>query len=120
MLIKVDILRFVSKENHRRHGFNSVAKHPKEVEQNSAVLEGNMAPNHVDKTEEEEEDPYNISLEDIYDTVDENCTFNPVIQNRPPAPLPRPQPGSEREMPMIFRGCADASYHPFVHLLFIY
>lgn len=83
------------------------------MEQDSVVLESNMAPNDVDKTEEEEEeDPYNITLEDIYDTVDENCTFNPVIQNRPPAPLPRPQPGSEREMPMIFRGCAALLFAP--------
>lgn len=84
------------------------------------VLESNMAPNYVDKTEEkeeqeeEEEDPYNITLEDIYDTVDENCTFNPVIQNRPPAPLPRPQPGSEREMPMIFRGCTRSPLRSFI------
>lgn len=104
----------MSKKIHWRYGLNFQAKRPEEVEQHSVVLENNMAQNHMDTTvEEEEEDPYNITLEDIYDTVDENCTFNPVIQNRPPAPLPRPQPGSEREMPMIFRGCADTSCWSF-------
>ncbi|KAF7219833.1 phosphoinositide 3-kinase adapter protein 1 [Nothobranchius furzeri] len=48
---------------------------------------------------EEEEDPYNIFPEDIYDTVDGNSTYNPAILNRPPAPIPRPESESEPEPP---------------------
>lgn len=86
--------------------FDPLAKHLEAVKQDSVDLETNTSQNDADKPEEEaeEEDPYNLTLEDIYDTVDESCAFNPIIQNRPPAPLPRPQPGSERETPMIFRG----------------
>uniref|UniRef100_UPI003AAC3A04 phosphoinositide 3-kinase adapter protein 1 isoform X1 n=1 Tax=Centroberyx gerrardi TaxID=166262 RepID=UPI003AAC3A04 len=40
---------------------------------------------------EEEEDPYNLCPEDIYDTVDEKTTYIREILNRPPAPIPRPQ-----------------------------
>lgn len=92
--------------------FDPLAKHLEEVKQDSVDLKSNTSQNDVDNPEEEvkEEDPYNLTLEDIYDTVDECCAFSPIIQNRPPAPLPRPQPGSERETPMIFRGCARSSF----------
>lgn len=46
---------------------------------------------------EEEEDPYNLCPEDIYDTVDANSTYNPVVLNRPPAPIPRPEHNTELE-----------------------
>ncbi|KAM6915854.1 phosphoinositide 3-kinase adapter protein 1 [Xenentodon cancila] len=51
---------------------------------------------HIDQIEEEE-DPYNICPEDIYDTVDANSTYNPAMLNRPPAPVPRPDPDTEPE-----------------------
>ncbi|KAF3708470.1 Phosphoinositide 3-kinase adapter protein 1 [Channa argus] len=51
---------------------------------------------------EEEEDPYNLCPEDIYDIVDANGTYNPVIQNRPPAPIPRPESTPEPEKPMTY------------------
>lgn len=53
---------------------------------------------------EEEEDPYSLNPEDIYDTVDADSTYSPVILNRPPAPIPRPEPESISDKPMIFRG----------------
>lgn len=85
------------------------AKHLEPVKQDTVDLKSNTSQNDVDNPEEEvkEEDPYNLTLEDIYDTVDDCCAFSPIIQNRPPAPLPRPQPGSERETPMIFRVFSD-------------
>nr|XP_046257711.1 phosphoinositide 3-kinase adapter protein 1 isoform X2 [Scatophagus argus] len=52
---------------------------------------------------EEEEDPYNLFPEDIYDTVDVNSTYNSVVLNRPPAPIPRPESESEPEKPVILR-----------------
>ncbi|XP_015235668.1 PREDICTED: phosphoinositide 3-kinase adapter protein 1 isoform X1 [Cyprinodon variegatus] len=48
---------------------------------------------------EEEEDPYNICREDIYDTVDIVSTYTPAVVNRPPAPIPRPQAEREPERP---------------------
>lgn len=59
----------------------------------------------------EEEDPYSLTLEDIYDTVDTNNTYspNPVIHNRPPAPIPRPEAEPEPEQPVICRGVATIS-----------
>lgn len=57
---------------------------------------------------EEEEDPYHLNPEDIYDTVDPNSTYNPVILNRPPAPFPRPDPESEK--PMIFTGIEQSLF----------
>lgn len=51
---------------------------------------------------EEEEDPYNLFPEDIYDTVDADNTYNPGILNRPPAPIPRPEPKPEPEKPMTY------------------
>ncbi|KAK2824012.1 hypothetical protein Q5P01_021187 [Channa striata] len=51
---------------------------------------------------EEEEDPYNLCTEDIYDIVDANDTYNPVIQNRPPAPMPRPESMPEPEKPVTY------------------
>ncbi|XP_070772363.1 phosphoinositide 3-kinase adapter protein 1 [Enoplosus armatus] len=56
---------------------------------------------------EEEEDPYNLCPEDIYDTVDENSTYNSVILNRPPAPIPRPEHEPERPMTYISRVFSD-------------
>lgn len=57
---------------------------------------------------EEEEDPYSLTPEDIYDTVDTNniCSPNPDIHNRPPAPIPRPEQEPEPEQPVICRGVA--------------
>ncbi|XP_018536518.1 phosphoinositide 3-kinase adapter protein 1 [Lates calcarifer] len=57
---------------------------------------------HNDLDQIEEEDPYNICPEDIYDTVDEKSTYNPIIQNRPPAPIPRPEFEPEAEKPMTY------------------
>lgn len=51
---------------------------------------------------EEEEDPYNLCPEDIYDTVDTNTTYNPAVLNRPPAPIPRPEFESESEKPSAY------------------
>ncbi|XP_029961830.1 phosphoinositide 3-kinase adapter protein 1 isoform X2 [Salarias fasciatus] len=51
----------------------------------------------VDEAEEEEEDPYNLCPEDIYDTVDPDSSYNPVILNRPPAPIPRPERAPQQE-----------------------
>ncbi len=63
---------------------------------------------------DEEEDPYNLCPEDIYDTVDENSTYNPVILNRPPAPIPRPEPEPESEKPMTYisRGIEQSHFLP--------
>lgn len=60
----------------------------------------------IDRIEEEEEDPYSLTPEDIYDTVDENNTYSSdsAIYNRPPAPIPRPELGPEPEQPVICRG----------------
>ncbi|XP_041866402.1 phosphoinositide 3-kinase adapter protein 1 isoform X2 [Melanotaenia boesemani] len=52
--------------------------------------------------ETEEEDPYNLCPEDIYDTVDANSTYNPGILNRPPAPIPRPETESEPEQKITY------------------
>ncbi|XP_008428260.1 phosphoinositide 3-kinase adapter protein 1 [Poecilia reticulata] len=51
---------------------------------------------------EEEEDPYNICPDDIYDTVDTNSTYSPGVQNRPPAPIPRPEAEPEPERPTTY------------------
>lgn len=58
-------------------------------------------PNDFDPIEEEE-DPYNLFPEGIYDTVD----TNPAVMNRPPAPIPRTESESDPEKPMtvISRG----------------
>lgn len=52
---------------------------------------------------DEEEDPYNLNAEDIYDTVDQETMYSPIV-NRPPAPVPRPDPEPEREQekPMTY------------------
>lgn len=52
---------------------------------------------------EEEEDPYNLSADDIYDTVDMGSMY-PGIQNRAPAPVPRPEPEPQRDQdkPMAY------------------
>uniref|UniRef100_UPI0037E83035 phosphoinositide 3-kinase adapter protein 1 n=1 Tax=Semicossyphus pulcher TaxID=241346 RepID=UPI0037E83035 len=56
---------------------------------------------------EEEEDPYNLCPEDIYDTVDANSTYNSGILNRPPAPIPRPESEPEKPMTYICRVFSD-------------
>lgn len=59
--------------------------------------------NHDDLDQiEEEEDPYNLCTEDIYDTVDANGTFIPTILNRPPAPVPRPECESGSDKPVTY------------------
>lgn len=83
------------------------------VNQDNEHLKSEKAEKESDHTEGEE-DVYTLNMEDIYDTVDENCSYNSVIQNRPPAPLPRPDPGAEPEKPMIFRG-SEQSLFPPVH-----
>lgn len=52
---------------------------------------------------EEEEDPYNFRVDNIYDTVDTDSMY-PGIQNRPPAPVPRPEPEPQRDQdkPMAY------------------
>lgn len=83
------------------------------VNQDNEHLKSEKAEKESDHTEGEE-DVYTLNLEDIYDTVDESCSYNSIIQNRPPAPLPRPDPGAEPEKPMIFRG-GEQSLFPPVH-----
>lgn len=51
---------------------------------------------------EEEEDPYHLCPEDIYDIVDANGSYNSGILNRPPAPMPRPVSESESEKSMAY------------------
>lgn len=61
---------------------------------------------------EEEEDPYALSSEDIYDVVD-TSQCNPGILNRPPAPVPRPEheaapePEPEKHVTYISRVFSD-------------
>ncbi|KAF7669946.1 hypothetical protein LDENG_00115140 [Lucifuga dentata] len=50
---------------------------------------------------EEEEDPYNLCSDDIYDIVEPNSTYISEILNRPPAPIPRPET-SQPEKPMTY------------------
>lgn len=64
--------------------------------------EGDKDHNDLDQAEEEEEDPYNICADDIYDTVDANDPCNQLILNRPPAPIPRPEPEPEPEKPVTY------------------
>ncbi|XP_068184162.1 phosphoinositide 3-kinase adapter protein 1 isoform X2 [Antennarius striatus] len=52
-----------------------------------------------------QEDPYNLFPSDVYDIVNSNSTYNPLLQNRPPAPIPRPD--SEHDTPMISRVFSD-------------
>lgn len=73
---------------------------------------------------EEEEDPYNLCPEDIYDTVDENGTYKSEILNRPPAPIPRPESVSEPERPerpetYISRGIQQSLFLSPKHSLYI-
>ncbi|XP_028983417.1 phosphoinositide 3-kinase adapter protein 1 [Betta splendens] len=51
---------------------------------------------------EEEEDPYNLCPEDVYDMVDDNSSCTPVVLNRPPAPLPRPESEVEPDRAMAY------------------
>lgn len=90
-------------------------KEPASVNQDNEHLKSEKAEKESDHIEEEE-DVYSLNLEDIYDTVDENCSYNTIIQNRPPAPLPRPEPGSEPEKPMIFRGSERPLFPPVLLL----
>lgn len=49
---------------------------------------------------EEEEDPYNVCPDDIYDTVDVDSAYTSGVLNRPPAPVPRSETEtSEPEKP---------------------
>ncbi|XP_024916574.1 phosphoinositide 3-kinase adapter protein 1 isoform X2 [Cynoglossus semilaevis] len=56
-----------------------------------------------EQQEKEQDDPYNFFPEDIYDSVDQSITYNQVVQNRPPAPIPRPQSECERSETYISR-----------------
>ncbi|XP_066549186.1 phosphoinositide 3-kinase adapter protein 1 isoform X2 [Amia ocellicauda] len=50
------------------------------------------------QSEQEEEDPYKLCLEDdVYDSVEQGATGLPEIFSRPPAPIPRPPICSEPE-----------------------
>ncbi|XP_029305826.1 phosphoinositide 3-kinase adapter protein 1 [Cottoperca gobio] len=64
-------------------------------------------PNEFDQIEEE--DPYNLCPEDIYDTLDDNLTYESGILNRPPAPIPRSESESEldKNMTVISRVFTD-------------
>ncbi|XP_060943154.1 phosphoinositide 3-kinase adapter protein 1 isoform X2 [Limanda limanda] len=66
-------------------------------------------PYDLELTEEEEEDPYNLFPEDIYDIVDTKSILIPLIQNRPPAPVPRSEaePETEETMKYITRVFSD-------------
>lgn len=65
-----------------------------------------------EQQEKEQDDPYNFFPEDIYDSVDQSVTYNQVVQNRPPAPIPRPQSECERSETYISRG--------IIHFCFIF
>ncbi|XP_026165193.1 phosphoinositide 3-kinase adapter protein 1 [Mastacembelus armatus] len=77
--------------------FFQVKPHDNNVQDNNEHLiceeEEKDDQNDLDQTEEE--DPYHFCPEDIYDTVDANSTY-PVIINRPPAPIPRPESNPEK------------------------
>lgn len=70
---------------------------------------------------EEEEDPYNLCPEDIYDTVDANSTYNPVVLNRPPAPIPRPELNTELEKSTTYisRGMVQSDFYFLRYIFFI-
>ncbi|XP_031729032.1 phosphoinositide 3-kinase adapter protein 1 isoform X1 [Anarrhichthys ocellatus] len=82
------------------------AKPPASVNQDNTdhlISEEEEKGSHTDFDEiEEEEDPYNLCPEDIYDTVDANGSFNPLILNRPPAPIPRPESMADLEKPQTY------------------
>ncbi|XP_069001282.1 phosphoinositide 3-kinase adapter protein 1 [Embiotoca jacksoni] len=85
--------------------FFQAKPHAVEVEDNNKHLKcEEEEKHHHNKFDqiEEEENPYDVHLEDIYDTVDANSTYNPAILNRPPAPIPRPQSECEAEKPMPY------------------
>ncbi|XP_077438034.1 phosphoinositide 3-kinase adapter protein 1 isoform X2 [Vanacampus margaritifer] len=58
-------------------------------------------PNDLNETDNEL-DPYNLSSEDIYDTLDENNCHNAAVLSRPPAPIPRPEIEPEPEKPVTY------------------
>lgn len=70
---------------------------------------------------EEEEDPYNLCPEDIYDTVDANSTYNPVVLNRPPAPNPRPEHNTELEKSTTYisRGMVQSEFYLLRYIFYI-
>ena len=84
----------------------SAKPHASSNQDNNEYLKNEEAEKSYDYSDldqiEEEEDPYNLCPEDIYDTVDANSTYNPVIMNRPPAPIPRPEAEAEPEKPMTY------------------
>ncbi|XP_037540648.1 phosphoinositide 3-kinase adapter protein 1 [Nematolebias whitei] len=81
--------------------FFQVRPHPTEVNSVQRTREENEKHQHFDEIEEEE-DPYNLYQEDIYDTVDTNTAYNPAVLNRPPAPIPRSESESEPEKPTAY------------------
>lgn len=81
----------------------SSAKPHDSVEQDERLKsDGAEGDDQKDLDHVEEEDPYDLIPEDIYDTVDADSMPNPLILNRPPAPLPRPE--TEPEKPVIVTG----------------
>ncbi|XP_077351475.1 phosphoinositide 3-kinase adapter protein 1 isoform X2 [Festucalex cinctus] len=58
-------------------------------------------PNDLNETDNEL-DPYNLSSEDIYDTLDENNCHNAAVLSRPPAPFPRSEIEPEPEKPETY------------------
>ena len=74
--------------------------------------------NDLEQTEEEEEDPYNLFPEDIYDSVDANCICIPIIQNRPPAPIPRSEDEPEIEDTMKYISRGTFCFHVTHNVLF--
>lgn len=75
--------------------------------------------NNNDLDQIEEEDPYNICPEDIYDTVDPNGSYDPVLVNRPPAPIPRSEVETESERPMTYISRGIVGF-PFILPKFIF
>ncbi|XP_061545274.1 phosphoinositide 3-kinase adapter protein 1 [Phycodurus eques] len=47
-------------------------------------------------------EPYNLSSEDIYHTLDDNNCHNAAVLSRPPAPIPRPEIEPEPEKPVTY------------------
>lgn len=85
---------------------------PKNEEEEEQEENDDTQPHHNNFDQgEEEEDPYNICPEDIYDTVDANSTYNSTILNRPPAPIPRPEFELDRPVTYISRGIVLSGFH---------
>ncbi|XP_061692572.1 phosphoinositide 3-kinase adapter protein 1 isoform X2 [Syngnathoides biaculeatus] len=54
-------------------------------------------------------EPYNLSSEEIYDTLDDNNCRNAAVRSRPPAPVPRPEiePEPEKNVTYIAKVFSD-------------